>query len=65
MVLWYFESIKLKENERLYSTHDLELASIVNALNKWRHCLMGKRFELRIDHNGLKYLSTNSKFQTK
>jgi hypothetical protein len=51
-----FESIKLKEYERIYATHDLELASIVHALKKWRHYLMGKIFDLRIDHNGLKYL---------
>jgi hypothetical protein len=46
----------MKEHERNYATHDLELASIVLALRKWRHYLMGRRFELRIDHNGLKYL---------
>jgi hypothetical protein len=51
-----YESRKLKEHERHYATHDLELASIVNSLRKWRHYLMGKRFELRTDHNGLKYL---------
>jgi hypothetical protein len=48
--------MKLKEHERNYPTHDLELATIVHALRKWRHYLMGKRFELRIDHKGLKYL---------
>jgi hypothetical protein len=46
----------LKDHERNYATHDLELTAIVHALRKWRHYLMGKRFELRIDHNGLKYL---------
>jgi hypothetical protein len=51
-----YESRKLKEHERHYATHDLELESIVHALRKWRHYLMGKRFELRTDHNGLKYL---------
>jgi hypothetical protein len=51
-----YESRKLKEHERHYATHDWELASIVNSLRKWRHCRMGKRFELRTDHNGLKYL---------
>jgi hypothetical protein len=50
-----YESNKLKEHERLYATHDLELVAIVHALKKWRHYLMGKRFELRTDHNGLKY----------
>ena len=51
-----YESRKLKEHEKNYSTHDLELAAIVHGLRKWRHYLMGKRFELRTDHNGLKYL---------
>jgi hypothetical protein len=51
-----YESRKLKEHERNYATHDLELAAIVHALRKWRHYLMGKRFELRTEHNGLKYL---------
>jgi hypothetical protein len=51
-----FESKKLKEHERPYATHDLELAAIVHALKKWRHYLMGNRFELRKYHNVLKYL---------
>jgi hypothetical protein len=46
----------LKEHEKNHATHDLELAAIIHALRKWRHYLMGKRFELRTDHNGLKYL---------
>jgi hypothetical protein len=46
----------LKEHERHYATHDLELATIVHALRKCSHYLMGKRFELSTDHNGLKYL---------
>jgi hypothetical protein len=52
----FYESRKLKEHERNYATHDLELASMVHSLKKWRHYLMGRRFELRMDHNGLKYL---------
>jgi hypothetical protein len=52
----YYDSRKLKEHERHHAAHDLELAAIVHALRKWRHYLMGKRFELKIDHNGLKYL---------
>jgi hypothetical protein len=51
-----YESINLKEHERNYSTHDLELVSIVHALKMWSHYLIGKRFELRTDHNGLRYL---------
>ena len=51
-----YESRKMKEHEKNYATHDLEMAEIVHALRKWRHYLMGRRFELRIDHHGLKYL---------
>jgi hypothetical protein len=50
-----YESKKLKEHEKNYATHDLELAAIIHTLRKWRHCLMGRRFELRTYHNGLKY----------
>ena len=51
-----YESRKLKEHEKNYATHDSELAAIVHALKTWRHYLMGRRFELRTDHCGLKYL---------
>jgi hypothetical protein len=51
-----YESKKLKEHEKNYASHDLQLESIVHTLKKWRHYLMGRRFELRTDHNGLKYL---------
>jgi hypothetical protein len=50
-----YESIKLKENKINYSTHDLELASIIHAFNMLRHYLMGKKFELRTNQNGLEY----------
>jgi hypothetical protein len=51
-----YESRKLKENERNYDTHDLELEAIVHPLKMWRHYLMHKIFYLRMDHSGLKYL---------
>jgi len=51
-----YESSKLNEYEQLYVTHDLELATIVHALNIWRHYLLGRRFFLMINHCGLKCL---------
>jgi hypothetical protein len=51
-----YESRKLKEHERNYATHNLELVAIVHALRMWNHYLLGKKFELRSDHIGLKYL---------
>jgi hypothetical protein len=60
-----YESMKLKEHEKNYLTHDLELAVIVHTLKKWRHYLMGKRFEIRIYHNGLKYLFDQPTFNAR
>ena len=51
-----YKSRKLEEHEKNYATHDLKLVEIIHALRKWRYYLMGRRFELRTDHNGLKYL---------
>jgi hypothetical protein len=42
-----YESRNIKEHEKNYVTHDLELVSIVHALKMWRHYLMGRKFELR------------------
>ena len=52
----FYESRKLKEHERNYATHDLELAAIVHALKMWRHYLLGRIFVLSTNHCGLKYL---------
>ena len=52
----FYESRKLKEHGQNYTIHDLELAALVHALKILRHYLMGKKFELRTDHPGLKYL---------
>ena len=51
-----YESRKLKEHEKNYTTHDIELAAIIHALKMWRHYLMRRKFELRTDYCGLKYL---------
>ena len=51
-----YELRKLREHEKNYITHDIERATIVNALKMWRYYLIGRRFKLRIDHCGLKYL---------
>ena len=52
----YYESRKLKEHEKNYPTHYLELVAIIHALRMWRHYLMGRKFLLKIDNKSLKYL---------
>ena len=51
-----YESRKLKEHEKNYATHNLELASILHALKMWRNYLIGRKFLLMSDNISLKYL---------
>jgi len=51
-----YASRELKNHEKRYPTHDLELAVIVFTQKKWRHYLLREKFELFTDHKSLKYL---------
>jgi hypothetical protein len=53
-VIAYF-SRKLRRHEENYATRDLELLAIVYALKVWRHYLVGRKFELKMDHCGLQH----------
>jgi hypothetical protein len=53
-----YASRKLKKHEELYATHVLELAAVMLALKLWRHYLVGRNFELKINHQILKHLFT-------
>ena len=50
--------VQLKNHERSYPTHDMELATIVFALKIWRYYLYGEQFEVFSDHKSLKYIFT-------
>ena len=47
---------QLKDYERNYATHDLELAAVVFELKMWRHYLYWEKFEVHSDHRSLQYL---------
>ena len=53
-----YGSRQLKDYEKNYHTHDLELAAVVFALKIWRHYLYGARCEIYTDHKSLKYFFT-------
>ena len=53
-----YASRQLKDYERNYPTHDLELAAVVFALKIWRHYLYGVHCEIYTDHKSLKYFFT-------
>jgi hypothetical protein len=58
-------SRKLRRHEENYATHDLELLAIVYASKVWRHYLVGRKFELKIDHCGLHHIFTQSNHNTR
>ena len=51
-----YESHKLKEHEKNYVVHDMELEASIHALKIWRHYLIGNKFMLLKLNIGLKYL---------
>jgi hypothetical protein len=51
-----FASIKLSESEQNYNTTEREGLAMVYALQKFRHYLLGKNFNMFIYHSTLKYL---------
>jgi len=52
-----YESRNLKDHEKNYDTHDLELVVIIHALKMWRHYLIGQFVLLMTVNISLKYLS--------
>jgi len=53
-----YASRQLKDYEKNYPTHDLELAVVVFALKIWRHYLYGVHCDIYTDHKSLKYIFT-------
>ena len=51
-----YEYRKLKDHERNYVVHDLELAAGVHALNMWHQYLLGKIFILLTDNTCVNHL---------
>ncbi|XP_071704353.1 uncharacterized protein [Rutidosis leptorrhynchoides] len=51
-----YASRQLKEHEKNYPIHDLELAAVVHAFKIWRHYLYGIKCTIYTDHKSLKYL---------
>ena len=49
---------QLKDYEKNYPTHNLELAAMVFALKMWRHYLYGVHCDIYTDHKNLKYIFT-------
>ncbi|GJX82551.1 putative reverse transcriptase domain-containing protein [Tanacetum coccineum] len=51
-----YTSRQLKVHEKNYTTHDLELGSVVFALKIWRHYLYGTKCTVFTDHKSLQHI---------
>ena len=49
----------LTQSERNYSATDREFVAICLALERWRHCLIGLKFEILTYHAALTYLRSS------
>ncbi|GJW58820.1 putative reverse transcriptase domain-containing protein [Tanacetum coccineum] len=49
-------SRQLKIHEKIYTTHYLELGSVVFSLKTWRHYLYGTKSEIYTDHKSLQHI---------
>ena len=56
---------QLKEHKRNYPTHDMELTTVVFALEIWRHYLYGEHYQIYIDDKCLKYLFTQKELNVR
>ena len=50
-----FEIHSIKGKYLQKAIYEKEMLEILHALKKWRHCLMGRHFKVKIDHESLKH----------
>ena len=55
----------MKDYEKNYLAHDLELATVVFALKMWRHYLYGIHCDIYTDHKNLKYIFTQKELNVR
>nr|GFB78184.1 putative reverse transcriptase domain-containing protein [Tanacetum cinerariifolium] len=58
-----YASQQLKVYEKNYTTHDLELGSMVFALKIWRHYLYGTKCTVFTDHKSLQHILDQKEFK--
>jgi hypothetical protein len=51
-----YTSRQLKRHEQNYPTHDLKMATVIFALNIWRHYLYGEICEIYNEQKSVQYI---------
>nr|GFA58689.1 retrotransposon protein, putative, Ty3-gypsy subclass [Tanacetum cinerariifolium] len=60
-----YASRQLKIHKKNYTTHDLELGSVVFALKIWRHYLYGTKCTVYTDHKSLQHILDQKELNTR
>ncbi|KAG7552856.1 Reverse transcriptase domain [Arabidopsis thaliana x Arabidopsis arenosa] len=60
-----FFSEKIAGSRGRYSTYDVELYAVVQAIKHWRHYLFHKEFVLFTDHDALKHMGSQDKVSSR
>ena len=60
-----YESRRLNDQERILGIYEKELLAVIQALDTWKHYLLGTPFVLRTDHQSLRYFMTQTKLSDK
>ncbi|KAM1160926.1 hypothetical protein TB2_000069 [Malus domestica] len=60
-----YESRKLNNAEKRYTTHEKEMTAIVHCLRVWRHYLLGTPFIIKTDNVATSYFQTQQKLTPK
>jgi len=55
----------MKEYKIKYVVYDLDLVTVIHALNMWRHYLVGRKFTLITNHISLKYFFNQHELNAK
>ena len=60
-----YESCHLQPRERSLGIYEKELLALINALDSWKHYLLGTPFIIRTNHQSIKYFMTHTKLSDK
>ena len=60
-----YESRKLNNAEKRYTTHENEMTAIIHCLRVWRHYLLGTPFVIKTDNVATSYFQTQQKLTPK
>ncbi|GKC22476.1 putative reverse transcriptase domain-containing protein, partial [Tanacetum coccineum] len=60
-----YASRQLKINEKIYTTHDLELGTVVFSLKIWRHYLYETKSVIYTDHKSLQHIFSQKELNTR